>query len=325
MKKRFLILAGVLALTVAVSGCGKKKDTDVQPVVASATPTPEVTKAAEIVDMKQPTEEEIANIMGEESATASKVIFVNNMGSDISSVYIRKHVEDEDDSDDDTWGSDLVDGKFTLKDKDKALYYFSPNATEDSTKSTASYDIRVGFTDEDKNECFFRDIPLGTISQITLCMSGTDEDAIPYAKYLTGSTKQEISTLNDVKKRLGMTDDSDSTDDQNTNSDSSDDSSQNTDSDSNSDADNSSSGDDNTSGDDNNGGDDNSGGDDMISTAEQYVGQSIDALQSACGSPQGSSYETDPETGKTGFYYYSNFTVSTTVDENGNEIVAKIW
>ena len=45
MKKRFLILAGVLALTVAVSGCGKKKDTDVQPVVASATPTPEVTKA----------------------------------------------------------------------------------------------------------------------------------------------------------------------------------------------------------------------------------------------------------------------------------------
>ena len=55
MKKRFLILAGVLALTVAVSGCGKKKDTDVQPVAASATPTPEVTKAAEIVDMKQPT------------------------------------------------------------------------------------------------------------------------------------------------------------------------------------------------------------------------------------------------------------------------------
>ena len=108
MKKRFLILAGVLALTVAVSGCGKKKDTDVQPVAASATPTPEVTKAAEIVDMKQPTEEEIANIMGEESATASKVIFVNNMGSDISSVYIRQHVEDEDDSDDDTWGSDPV-------------------------------------------------------------------------------------------------------------------------------------------------------------------------------------------------------------------------
>ena len=66
-------------------------------------------------------------------------------------------------------------------------------------------------------------------------------------------------------------------------------------------------------------------GGDMISTAEQYIGQSLDALEGACGSPQGSSYEDDPETGKTGFHYYSNFTVSTTVDENGNEIVAGIW
>lgn len=36
----------------------------------------------------------------------------------------------------------------------------------------------------------------------------------------------------------------------------------------------------------------------MISTAEQYIGQSLDALEGACGSPQGSSYEDDPETGK---------------------------
>ena len=71
--------------------------------------------------------------------------------------------------------------------------------------------------------------------------------------------------------------------------------------------------------------DDPGNGGDMISTAEQYIGQSLDALEGACGSPQGSSYEDDPETGKTGFHYYSNFTVSTTVDENGNEIVAGIW
>lgn len=61
--------------------------------------------------------------------------------------------------------------------------------------------------------------------------------------------------------------------------------------------------------------DDPGNGGDMISTAEQYIGQSLDALEGACGSPQGSSYEDDPETGKTGFHYYSNFTVSTTVDE----------
>ena len=76
----------------------------------------------------------------------------------------------------------------------------------------------------------------------------------------------------------------------------------------------------------NGGGAENPGnGEDMISTAEQYIGQPLDALEGACGSPQGSSYEDDPETGKTGFHYYSNFTVSTTVDENGNEIVAGIW
>ena len=91
-----------------------------------------------------------------------------------------------------------------------------------SNKSTASYDIRIAYTDEDTNECFFRDIPLGTISQITLCMDGTDDDAIPYAKYLTGTSTKEVSTLDAVKERLGITDDSesesDSTDDSDKNS-----------------------------------------------------------------------------------------------------------
>ena len=237
---------------------------------------------------------------------------------------------------------------FTLTDKDKALYYMQTANTQTSgtqttsNKSTASYDIRIAYTDEDKNECFFRDIPLGTISQITLCMDGTDDDAIPYAKYLTGTSTKEVSTLDAVKKRLGITDDSESE------SDSTDDSDQNS-ADNSDSADNNNSGDQNTDNngngsnngsDDGNGGStdnenggngsggstdqDNSGGD-MISTAEQYIGQSLDALESACGSPQGSSYEDDPETGKTGFHYYSNFTVSTTVDENGNEIVAGIW
>ena len=138
-----------------------------------------------------------------------------------------------------------------------------------------------------------------------------------------------------MKKRLGLTDDS---------SDSSDDSS--------SDSEtygtptpvpDDSSDDQNEEQDDQNGGDNNenpspteapenpdtpsdpSDSDDMISTAEQYIGQSLSALQSACGDPEGSDYEDDPETGKMGLHYYSNFTVSTTVDENGNEIVSGIW
>ena len=240
---------------------------------------------------------------------------------------------DGEDDEDDGWGDDLINGMFTLTDKDKALYYLPANTQQNANKSTASYDIRIAYTDEDKNECFFRDIPLGTISQITLCMDGTDEDAIPYAKYLTGTSTKEVSTLDAVKKRLGMDDNSDSTDDSDKDST---DNSDSTDSDNNSDNNDDNNGDNGNGGnsdDPGNGGNtddpgnnDNPGNDgDMISIAEQYIGQSLDALESACGSPQGSSYEDDPETGKTGFHYYSNFTVSTTVDENGNEIVAGIW
>ena len=36
-------------------------------------------------------------------------------------------------------------------------------------------------------------------------MDGTDDDAIPYAKYLTGTSTKEVSTLDAVKERLGIT------------------------------------------------------------------------------------------------------------------------
>ncbi len=175
--------------------------------------------------------------MGEKTSTASKIVFVNDTGNDIQSIYIRTHVdedsEDYDADEDDVWGDDLINGMFTLTDKDKALYYMqtantqaastqtsgtdtsdtdtsgtdtADTQTASSNKKTASYDIRIAYTDEDKNECFFRDIPLGTISQITLCMDGTDDDAIPYAKYLTGTSTKEVSTLAAVKKRLGLDD-----------------------------------------------------------------------------------------------------------------------
>ncbi len=83
-------------------------------------------------------------------------------------------------------GDDLINGMFTLTDKDKALYYMQTANTQTSgtqtsgtqtsdtqtsgtqtsgtqttsNKSTASYDIRIAYTDEDTNECFFRDIRL---------------------------------------------------------------------------------------------------------------------------------------------------------------------
>ena len=126
MKKRYLILAGVLALTVAVAGCGKKQNTETQSVQASATPTPEITKA--VVDMQQNIDDSnIKNVMGEKTSTASKVIFVNETGDDIQSVYIRTHVDesssDYDDDEDGGWGDDLINGMFTLADKDSIVLF----------------------------------------------------------------------------------------------------------------------------------------------------------------------------------------------------------
>ena len=51
--------------------------------------------------------------------------------------------------------------------------------------------------------------------------------------------------------------------------------------------------------------------DDTIDKATGYIGQSMDDLIAAIGSPQYDEYEDEPDTGKTGYHYYSNFTVST--------------
>ncbi len=95
MKKRYLILAGLLVMTVAAAGCGKKKTTETAPVEVTATPTPEVTKAVDMVDMQQTADEDIKNVMGEKTSTASKIVFVNNTGDDIQSLYIRTHVDED--------------------------------------------------------------------------------------------------------------------------------------------------------------------------------------------------------------------------------------
>ena len=92
MKKRYLILAGLLVMTVAAAGCGKKKTTETAPVEVTATPTPEVTKAVDMVDMQQTADEDIKNVMGEKTSTASKIVFVNNTGDDIQSLMWMKTV-----------------------------------------------------------------------------------------------------------------------------------------------------------------------------------------------------------------------------------------
>lgn len=324
MKKRYMILGGLLALTVFAAGCGKDKE-EAPKVEITVTPTPQE-KKEELVDMQKSTDDidAIANVIGTKTATASRFVILNKTGADIASINIRPHTEDEDAG----WGDDLVNGKFVLKNNDKAVYYYDKNAKDDEGKTVTSYDVRIFYTDTDRYECYFRDLPFGKIKQLTLRMDGTGDDALPFATYLSEGSTKEYSTLNDVKKRVGMTDsqydedsDSEASDSQDSNSD---DSSQ---------ADPTPTPDggstDNPGDGSDNGGDDGSSGEDPIALAESYIGQSLDALKGACGDPSGSDYQDEPETGKTGYHYYtigdSTFTVSTTVDENGNEIVAGVW
>ncbi|MDD7729465.1 MAG: hypothetical protein PUK34_07625 [Clostridia bacterium] len=311
MKKRYIILAGILAAAAFASGCGKEKEDtskqEPQVTVAPAEVTDKDTNDNDLVNMQKSTDEDIKNVIGTKTATASKVILINQTGADVARIYIRPNTDDDD------WGDELVDGKFTLKNGDKALYYFDKNQKDEDGKTVTSYDIRITYTDEDRSECFFRKIPLQNITQITLRMDGTGEDAIPYATYLSGSTKKETSTLNEVKQRLGLLDsDNEDDDDQDNNN-------QNTD------ATPTPQPSAPTATPAPNNGSDTNPEDPDASEAEKYIGQSLDSLISAIGEPEGSDYENEPETGETGYHYYPSFTVSTTVDEAGNEVVAGVW
>ena len=311
MKKRYIILAGILAAAALASGCGKEKEDtskqEPQVTVAPAEVTDKDTNDNDLVNMQKSTDEDIKNVIGTKTATASKVILINQTGADVARIYIRPNTDDDD------WGDELVDGKCTLKNGDKALYYFDKNQKDEDGKTVTSYDIRITYTDEDRSECFFRKIPLQNITQITLRMDGTGEDAIPYATYLSGSTKKETSTLNEVKQRLGLLDsDNEDDDDQDNNN-------QNTD------ATPTPQPSAPTATPAPNNGSDTNPEDPDASEAEKYIGQSLDSLISAIGEPEGSDYENEPETGETGYHYYPSFTVSTTVDEAGNEVVAGVW
>ena len=320
IRKRYLAAAGLLTLAVVAAGCGKKNDAG---SVVQATPTPteetSVSPTPEMVNMEETVEK---NIMGEKTSTASKVTIVNQTGSEIAAIYIRETPSDDSDEDTaDEWGDDLVNGMFTLKSGDNAVYYY-----EKPQSASTIYDIRITYTDEEKNECFFRKLPLTTIKQITLRMDGKDEDAIPYATYMTANSTKEISTLNDVKKRLGLETDEDSDSVTPTPTEAPDDSN-NSNNSNNSNTDNPNP---TTAPSDNsNGSNNNQNSDDptnaTIQTAEKYIGMSIDDLVGAVGDSQSSEYDDDSATGTTGYYYYPDFTVSTSVDEDGNEIVTGVW
>ncbi len=315
MKKRHILLAGIFAVSAGLlaAGCGKKDEKTPEKPQVQVTVAPAATKAPEqdenLVSMQQSEEKDplLTNVMGEKTATAASLVITNQTGSEISQIYIRPNTDEDED-----WGEDLVKSSFKLGNGQKAVYYYEKGAKDESGNPISMYDIRIVYTDPDKTECYFRKLPMQAMTQITLRMDGTGEDGIPYATYKTSTSSSETSTLNEVKERLGLTeDDSDDSEEYQDDTSGSGDDSQNSDS----------------------GSSDDSGYEEPVevpdegaSQAEGFIGQSLDSLTSSMGSPTGGSdYEEVPETGKTGYHYYDSFTVSTTVDENGNEVVTGIW
>lgn len=314
MKKQYVVFAGILALSLAVSGCGKTKKVDTPKVEVTATPAPSptpATKEGELVTMQKSEASDISNVIGEKTATASKVIIVNNTGDEISAIYVRGTIDD-----DEEWGNELVQGKFVLRNGEKALYYFDPAAKDANGNTPSTYDIRITYTNEELSECYFRKLPLKTISQVTLCMDDSGDYSIPYAKYLTGTGKTETSTLNEVKQRLGLLDDEDDEEPEEqqnqaptpTTAPAPTEAPGNEPEPTQEPA---------PAEDPNN--------DENIKAAEGCIGQPLESLIATCGEPIGSDYQEEPETGETGYHYYENFTVSTTVDDDGNEVVAGVW
>lgn len=321
MKKRYIILAGLLALTVFAAGCGKDKEENIPKVEVTVTPSPAPAskeKPVDLVDMQKSTDDldAILNVIGEKSATASRFVIINKTGDDIASINIRPHTEDEDEG----WGDELIDGRFVLKNNDKAVYYYDKNAKDDNGKTVNSYDIRIFYTDTDRYECYFRNLPFGKIKELTLRMDGSGEMSLPYATYVSEGSTKEISTLDEVKKRVGMMNSYDDEEDPEEVDEELQDSEETPEPDGEAPSDPSENPDDGSG----NGG----GSDDPISTSASYIGQSLDALKGVIGEPSGSDYQNEPETGETGYHYYqigdSTFTVYTAVDENGNEIVAGV-
>ena len=334
MKKKYILFAVLLVLTAVAAGCGKKKtqDQDSADVQEIVTPAADAGSSEDIVQMQtaadKEKEEAIQNVIGEKTSTSSSVVLVNKTGDDVAAIYIRPNTDD-----DDEWGDELIQKKFTFKNGEKAEYYYEKNQKDDQGNTADSFDIRISYTDENKNECFFRKLPLTKITQITLRMDGTGEDSIPYATYLTGSSKVEQSTLEEVRQRLGLSSSGDDEDDdlqeaaepdeddeddmRPTSAPSSSDTAQPTSAPSSSQSGDSSTG---TLYDDLQ-----QQPDDPGSVAEEYIGQSFDNLVNACGEPTGSDWVDEPESGETGYHYYDSFTVSTVIYENGNEIVAGVW
>ncbi len=313
MKKYLILLVSMFTIGALFSGCKKEEKTESEPPAAEATPTPASDAPVsdedegDLVNMRESSSEDETNVIGEKSAAAVRTELVNQTGAEIAGIYVRPH---DSSFEDEEWGAELIQGKFTLKNGEKAVYYFKKGSGDEE----GLYDLRISYVDESRSEYYYRMIPLDNVSSLSFCVDDEEGSVIPYARYMNSvGSAREVSTLDEVKKRLGYYDDESDEDEDSgaeptpTPEENPNDASEPTPTPSNpyEDLPNQS--------------------EDPAAEAENYIGRPLEELVGALGEPNGYDYQDEPETGETGYHYYDTFTVSTTVDSDGNEVVAGVW
>lgn len=314
MKKYLMLFAGLFAIGCVFAGCRKESKITPTPPAAEATPTPvqetpiPVEDDGDLVNMRESPEEDETNIIGTKNAGSLMVELVNETDNEVAGIYVRAH---DSSFDDDEWGDELIQGKFTLKKSEKALYYFDRGSGDED----GLYDLRISYVDRSLSEFFYRKIPLDMISRLSFCVDKSEGVVVPYATYLTSSGgTRELSTLNEVRKRLGLTYDDEGDEEE----------PQEEVTPTPSEGENGNE-EELTPVPENPYEDPDDQPQDPAAEAENYIGRPLEELIGTFGQPNGNDYQDEPETGETGYHYYDTFTVSTTVDAEGNEVVAGVW
>lgn len=207
MKAKYFAIAGVIALSIFAAGCGTNSgevmETTDQVTVAPPTETPTPTATPKPTETPTPTPTPVPedkNVIGTKTDTAQRVAITNNTGAPVTAIYVRPTIEESDE-----WGTDLVNGAFTLAAGDESDYYIEKDAKDEAGNKIATYDIRIDFAEEaGRNENYFRNLPLATISKLSLTTQDFEGSTVPYAVYTIGDSTQEVSTLNAAKERMGI-------------------------------------------------------------------------------------------------------------------------
>lgn len=325
MKKKYIaVLLGCTILSLA-AGCGKDRESaesDVKQQATTAVTGQNIAEAdGELINMVKADETSAVSdkTMGDRIATSAEVTFVNKTGKTITGFYVRPFSSDYNSTE---WGSDLIEDTFALEDGEKADYYYEP----EETALQNTYDVRVVYNDETgTDENYFRNLPLESIGEVALNLN---EEEVPYATYYDNDLEEQVSTLQEVLTRMGLSEEEDiltPTPEPEEEEEDTDDMMETTDPslvtptptpEAQEPQVSPSSPDEKTENQQT-----------VREIAQSYIGQSIDSLLADpnVGEANDVSYGTDPDMGEGGYYYYDSFTVFTSVDENGNETVTQIW